>query len=200
MFAIKHTFIDVSAQYLVGAEVLKNVCLLTTQMYASISSKSQLINLINLINFINEFYEFYELILWMLFTIFFSIYNHYTATALMIHYLSITTTTDTVTVRWNKPEFLPESYHRTISCKHANEKNAYLQESINISSTKTEDIIPNLRPGSHCELRFFAVYNPASLDDGLSYMINTKEQGEKHMHAHTWMWRVLTQLKIYEYK
>ena len=99
----------------------------------------------------------------------------------MIKDFTVDTTYDTVTIRWDKPEYLPQLYEWTLSCTLACGNPPYVKQSVNIGSSETQDFISNLIPGSCCEIRFFAVYNPASLDSGLAKTVYTKEKGEQSM-------------------
>ena len=99
----------------------------------------------------------------------------------MIKDFMVDTTYDTVTISWVKPEYLPQLYKWTLSCTLACGNTSYITQSVTFGSSETQHFISNLFPGSCCEIRFFAVYNPASLDSGLVKPVYTKEKGEQSM-------------------
>ena len=102
-----------------------------------------------------------------------------TATALMIKGFTVDTTYETVTISWDKPEHLPQLYKWDLSCTLACGDTIYTTQSVTVGSSETQDHISNLFPGSRCEIKFFAVYNPANLDSGLVKTVYTKEKGEQ---------------------
>ena len=104
-----------------------------------------------------------------------------TATTFMIKGFTVDTSYDTVTISWDKPEYLPQSYKWDLSCTLACGHTVYTTQSVTVGSSETQDHISNLFPGSRCELKFFAVYNPASLDSGLVKTVYTKEKGEQNI-------------------
>ena len=87
---------------------------------------------------------------------------------------------DYVTLDWTLRRFPPLVYREKIVCKylcsHA-EQHIYKNEVKLFPSQTTSSTINELRPGSRCVLRFHAVYNPATLDDGLFSLFTTESQG-----------------------
>ena len=104
-----------------------------------------------------------------------------TATTFMIKGFTVDTSYDTVTISWDKPEYLPQSYKWDLSCTLACGDTVYTTQSVTVGSSETQDHISNLFPGSRCELKFFAVYNPASLDSAIVKTVYTKEKGEQNI-------------------
>ena len=107
-----------------------------------------------------------------------------TATTIMIKGMTSTTTHDTIILTWIKPDILPKSYKRDISCMFACEQEIYFKESVDSYSLQNQDVITNLHPGSHCQIKFWAVYNPASFDDGIGLTVRTKEKGDQYALMH----------------
>ena len=99
----------------------------------------------------------------------------------MIKDFTVDTTYDTVTISWVKPRHLPKLYKWNLSCTLACGNTSYVTKSVTIGSSETQDFTSNLFPGSRCEIKFFAIYNPASLDSGLVKTVYTKEKGELSM-------------------
>ena len=112
------------------------------------------------------------------------LYNITTATALMIKGYRVDTTYDTVTLSWDMPKYLPQLYKWDVSCTLLCGNTAYNTKSVTVGSLETKDYITNLLPGSRCAINFRAVYNPASLDEGLANIVYTEEKGEQHTHVH----------------
>ena len=102
----------------------------------------------------------------------------------MIKGYRVDTTYDTITLSWDKPEYLPQSYKWDLSCTLLCGNTVYITQSVTVNSSETEDYITNLLPGSHCVIKFLAVYNPASLDVGLANIVYTKEKGEQHTYVY----------------
>ena len=102
-----------------------------------------------------------------------------TATELMIKGMRLDTTFDAVTLSWVKPEYLPQYYMRIVECMPLCENRVYFFTAISINSHQTQHLISNLLPGSRCEIKFTAKYNPVSLDPGLAKTVYTKEKGER---------------------
>ena len=103
----------------------------------------------------------------------------------MIKGYRVDTTYDTVTLSWDKPEYLPELYEWDVSCMLLCGNVIYITLPVTVLSSATKDSITNLLPGSRCEIKFRAVYNPASLDVGLANIVYTKEKGEQYTHVYS---------------
>ena len=102
----------------------------------------------------------------------------------MIKGYRVDTTYDTVTLSWDKPEYLPQIYEWDMLCMLFCANSAYVNWPDTVNPSETEEHITNLLPGSRCLIKFLAVYNPASLDVGLANIVYTKEKGEQNIHVY----------------
>ena len=103
----------------------------------------------------------------------------------MIKGYRVDTTDDTVTLSWDKPKYLPDLYEWNVSCTLLCVNFIYITRQVTVRPTETNDFITELLPGSRCEIKFRAVYNPASLDVGLANIVYTKEKGEQYTHVYS---------------
>lgn len=75
-------------------------------------------------------------------------------------------------------QFLPSTYTLDVECEDAFSSGEVVErKGIKISPLARRYNITNLRPGSHCFIFFKAVYNPASLDRGISHIADTQSLG-----------------------
>ena len=103
----------------------------------------------------------------------------------MIKGLRVDTTSDTVNLSWNFPEFVPKMYVRTVQCMPLCENRVYYFTTVALLSYETKHLISNVLPGSRCEIKIKAVYNPANLHDpGLQRTVYTKEKGEQQYYSY----------------
>ena len=77
---------------------------------------------------------------------------------------------------WLRPRFLPYSYKQTVDCSYLCEwpPTLYSQQSLSGTETAQRIVSDRIRPGSRCELKFKAVYNTASRDDGIIKTVLTQ--------------------------
>lgn len=98
---------------------------------------------------------------------------------------------DRIMLTWTEPRFFPRNYKIATSCMYPCADTAYITD----KGTKAISIarkfhINNLRPGSDCTIRFTAVYNPASLDEGIIITASTLAQSESSVLLHICMKRL----------
>lgn len=101
----------------------------------------------------------------------------FSATELMIQILGVFVGPDYAHLDWAVNRFPPERYRVKIMCKYLcshSDQHLNKDEVILIPSYETSSAINELQPGSRCILRFHAVYNPATLDDGLFSLFTTE--------------------------
>ena len=85
----------------------------------------------------------------------------------MTAFHQITAGLDYLVISWSLPQFLPDLYKQTTSCKLlCDHRTYYLTEAI-IDGGFSSTTIYALRPGSVCLIKHVAVYNPASIDPGI---------------------------------
>ena len=97
----------------------------------------------------------------------------FAATEIMMEDFQVKPNCDSIVLLW-KPTIVPFQYTLNVLCRERNFERPYYKKSgINIRSTSTGYTITKLRPLSKCYLRFWAVYNNASADKGLSIKSNT---------------------------
>lgn len=75
-------------------------------------------------------------------------------------------------------------YTLKVACRLPCALEAYTEGIINVTAVETEAEVDNLLPGSHCDINFRAMYNPASLDPGVDITASTESES-KYIH---WMY------------
>lgn len=76
-------------------------------------------------------------------------------------------------VEWEIPKFLPSWYQLKGWCSYDACRNArYTLPVQKLSSEKSSATVP-VRPGSHCQITLIAVYNTASIDQGITRHVAT---------------------------
>ena len=97
----------------------------------------------------------------------------FAATEIMIQDFQVKSNCDSIVLLW-KANIVPFQYTLNVVCRHKNfERPYYVKNGIKIRPMLTGYTITNLRPLSKCHLQFWAVYNGASADKGLSITSNT---------------------------
>ena len=88
-----------------------------------------------------------------------------------------------VELNWIHPKFQPERYQLKYvctskpTCTPSHDTNNYVMaKARNLSSDTTSVTIPNLRQSSICLLFLLAVYNPASIDSGITILGTTSDE------------------------
>ena len=100
------------------------------------------------------------------------------ATTLMVKNLSATTGMDYIDIMWLPAKFLPTSYKIEVTCELTLNGMRYKHETYKADPLNTNLCIKDLQPRSMCVYIFFAVYNPASIDDGITNTVYTLHLGE----------------------
>ena len=86
---------------------------------------------------------------------------------------------DFVHLKWKIPKYLPDRYRLRYSCKLSMQVNHYIQATIeNIMCNSIGLKISGLNPQSTCVLTVFAIYNPASIDSGITVILKTLKKGK----------------------
>ena len=91
---------------------------------------------------------------------------------------------------WSPPRFLPSSYRAAVSCRLLCNNEWYLNTNVRGDSYATKLYAFQTRAGSHCEIIYSAIYNPASLDAGIRETAITAFASRhviQHTHTHTYM-------------
>ena len=85
-----------------------------------------------------------------------------------------------VEMTWMRPLYNPEKFKFTYSCIIEPKGFSYTTEGERIlSSNSTSARVSGLRPQTVCKLKLIAVYNPASIDPGITVTARTLEEEER---------------------
>ena len=103
------------------------------------------------------------------------------ATTLMIRNISAAAGTDFIDIIWSAPKLLPDSYKVNVTCRLVYNGIEYVRVRLVATPLDTIVTINNLLPGSRCVFTLLAVYNPASIDDGITRTIFTLSSSECSM-------------------
>ena len=95
------------------------------------------------------------------------------ATTLMVNNISTTAGDDFVHISWSQPKFLPTSYRVEITCWLMHTETEYVFVKLEGSPFHTMFTMDKLFPESCCVFTLRAIYNPASIDDGITRAIST---------------------------
>ena len=97
------------------------------------------------------------------------------ATLNMIRSHSVTSGTNYIKLKWTHPRFQPERYQLKYVCTakstcvpSQNTNHSIITKTQNLTSNTTLFTISDLRPTSICILTLLAIYNPASIDKGIT--------------------------------
>lgn len=86
---------------------------------------------------------------------------------------------DAILIMWIRPKYEPEKYNLAYSCKLKHDVTDYIPTtSLVLDSRKVHHTIPDLRQDSICTISLLAVYNPASIDSGITIKGKTSEEGK----------------------
>ena len=92
----------------------------------------------------------------------------------MIQNLTSYSSVDYIQTMWKRPNYMPEHYELYYMCKLQNADSFYITSKLkNLNSATTIARVSDLFPKSVCYITLFAVYNPASLDPGLTLITHT---------------------------
>ena len=108
--------------------------------------------------------------------IFLFIYN--LATSLMVKNVLVTAGVEFVDIFWSTPTLLPMSYKVNIICQLLHNGIEYKRVKIAAAPQDTVLNVPSLLPGSHCMVTLQAIYNPASIDSGITHNVFTPNSSE----------------------
>ena len=86
----------------------------------------------------------------------------------------------TVALEWNKPVYLPYHYLLSCTCKHMGCEGTYECLPRSFGRNVTKGFVSHIYPGSYCEIKLLAVYNPASNDPGIRRSIPIPPISEKY--------------------
>ena len=103
----------------------------------------------------------------------------------MIRHYSVSTGSNYVELKWTYPMFLPERYQMKYMCgmklkatstPNLDMKIHLVKSAQSLSRDTTSVRLSDLRPGSICVLILVAVYNPASIDAGITIAGSTSKE------------------------
>lgn len=72
-------------------------------------------------------------------------------------------------MQWRTKDVLPYSYKMLMLCRLLCANESYTLIKVRVDASVNQINFANLLPGSHCTIRLHAVFNPASLDPGLTF-------------------------------
>ena len=81
---------------------------------------------------------------------------------------------NTPVIKWQSPVFPPYLYKFQVTCTYACAHSPYLAKEMSQGPSHTRFKVRDVAPGSLCVLKLWALYNPASLDEGLTIHFRTK--------------------------
>ena len=100
-----------------------------------------------------------------------------TATSKMIQNLQTNTGLDYVEITWDRPMHDPIKYELTYSCRLQKGEEYITNQPETLPSTSNSVRLSQLLQDSICKLNILAVYNPASIDPGISVTESTSKEG-----------------------
>ena len=95
------------------------------------------------------------------------------ATFRMINSLNLQPGIFSFGLSWQKPEFVPDHYQFTTHCQLVCASTEYYHNEVPVPAEETTLRVVELMPGSVCRVTLKAVYNPASIDKGLTGTVET---------------------------
>lgn len=98
---------------------------------------------------------------------------HFIATAKMIQEIIVTQLLYSIEVRWIPPIFKPLYLELRTSCRLSCSDRIYFMNETLIPPFHTWTTISDLRPNTVCTVRLKALYNPASIDSGMTKIVRT---------------------------
>ena len=107
-----------------------------------------------------------------------SVFKFYTATSLLIKSFSVKYESHSMQMMWLKPYLLPTGYRLLLSCKNVTSDQIYTEKEQYLISDDVFVFTYGIYPNSRCETNFLAMYNPASIDRGISRTILTSPASE----------------------
>ena len=91
----------------------------------------------------------------------------------MIKKISTAAGANFVYINWSQPIFLPESYLMKFNCWRMPTETEYVCLNLEILPFHTMLTVEELFPGSRCVFTLYSIYNPASIDDGITLGVST---------------------------
>ena len=104
--------------------------------------------------------------------------NSIIATTLMIKNISTTAGEKFIHISWSTPKFLPMSYRIRVSCLQLWNGIEYRCTTLNATQFDTFHTVTQLAPSSKCVFTLFAIYNPASIDRGITRTVLTMKSSK----------------------
>ena len=103
----------------------------------------------------------------------------YTVTRGFITDLNLKAGSTFIEIKWSRPPIQPIHYSVSTSCKATWTNSANTIKSEEVPGDRKSTVVTGLYPRSKCEVKFIAVYNPASLDTGIFRTVSTKKAGRR---------------------
>ena len=105
------------------------------------------------------------------------------ATSLMIPDYNLESSMHFVRITWQFPKYKPQMYKLSASCKQTGV--GKYQISITLDSSSTSAEVTGLHPRSVCSINIIAIYNPASIDPGITISATTEGDCNQSTLTHT---------------
>lgn len=86
----------------------------------------------------------------------------------MTEFHEIIQSRDSVQCSWKAPEYLPKEFKLTVECKYDSEDHNLYSLNTILPPNQTSFILTSLPAVINCEFTLIAVYNPASIDPGIT--------------------------------
>ena len=84
----------------------------------------------------------------------------------------------TIIVWWKKPAITPKQFAIYVRCKHLFNNGTYLKSEALLPANKMHFMLNDLVPETQCDFILKAVYNPASIDNGILATCKTLESSK----------------------
>ena len=91
----------------------------------------------------------------------------------MIKNVSATAGANFIEIVWSTPKLLPMSYQVNVICRLLYNDIEYKRVEFEAMPLDRVLTLPSLLPGSHCVFTLHAIYNPASIDNGITRTVFT---------------------------
>ena len=96
----------------------------------------------------------------------------------MVKNLTFNVSFNSFSFKWEEPTILPYSYKMDCTCLRMGCGVPYYKSSKSIAADHSEVIMLGLAPRSTCFVKFWAEYGTASIDPGISHVVNTTQRCE----------------------
>ena len=95
------------------------------------------------------------------------------ATEILVKNLRTLRGFDHVALRWDSPQYEPASYEVRYSCKAVGKEVSFISNFTEmLESNATQFLLTNLPQDIRCTLTLIAIYNPASIDTGITVSVS----------------------------